>query len=203
MKTRLLILSLLVAVFVSSCSKDDIDPTNGGSNSGGTKPVYGKTGKATRAYQESFTATSTITPTNTGVFNPGSGSGNATHLGLATISFNQLVTFYNNQPIGSTAAPVNQFYASQLAAVGINNVPDAVSTITYDKSGNSVWFTSTTGTSLSLVSATRVNFTANLNIIGGSGKFEGASGAVVLSGYFNPQSASQSAVMQSSGTITY
>ncbi len=207
MKTKNLLLSLLVTLFIASCTKEEITPFNDSGNTANSTEepvVFGKNGKQVkRIYSEWFTATSTITPTEMGVFNPGSGNGNATHMGKATNYFNQMVTFSNGQPVGSTAAPVNQFFATELAAAGITNVPNSVSSITFDNDGNSVWFTSTTGTNLKPINATKVFFTANLDIIGGTGKFYGATGKVILSGFFNPQSASQSAVMQSSGTITY
>lgn len=207
MKNKLLLISLLALFIISSCTKEEntlpsgIATTN--TKTGTTQ--YGKCGeKATRDYKESFNATSTITPTATGIFNPGTGKGHATHFGDdARICFNQLVLLVNGNPVGSVAAPVNQFYATKLAASGVKNVPNTVSSITYDEDGNSVWFTSSTGTSLAPVSATKVNFSATLSIIGGTGKFSGATGQVTMTGYFNPQSANQAAVMETSGTITY
>ncbi|MFA6261750.1 MAG: hypothetical protein WC760_09790 [Bacteroidia bacterium] len=206
MKSRLTIAWVIVMVIFTSCGKEEItNQSNAALEQGSNEATYGKT-QAARPYYESFTAISNITPTANGVFNPGWGTGSARHMGTAKMCFNQQVIFamINSQPmpIGSTAAPVNQFYASQLAAAGIT-VPNSVSSITYDDFGNSVWFTSTTGTSLAPVSATRVNFTANLQIIGGTGRFAGASGTTLMNGYFNPQDPNQAAVISTGGTIIY
>ncbi len=197
--SKLLAIAFFAMVTITSCTKDESPVPNSATN-GSASSCSSRT---QRAYHEHFTAVSAITPTATGVFNPGSGSGNATHIGNANMAFNQLVTFYNGVPVGSTAAPVNQFYSNTLASAGITNVPNTVSSITYDNSGNSVWFTSSTGTVLTPVSATRINFSATLDIIGGSGKFTGATGQVELEGHFNPQLPNQAAVLESDGSITY
>lgn len=206
MKFRQIIALVVVMVYFTSCGKEEItNQGNAALEQGSNEANYGKA-QAARPYYESFTAISNITPTASGVFNPGWGTGSARHMGTAKMCFNQQVIFamINGQPtpIGSVAAPVNQFYAAELATVGIT-VPNTVSSITYDNFGNSVWFTSTTGTSLSPVSATRVNFTANLQIIGGSGRYAGASGTTLMNGYFNPQDPNQAAVISTGGTIIY
>jgi hypothetical protein len=199
MKTQLAITSLCVVLALASCKKDEtsgtsIDPASA---------MTAHSAPVTRAYNDSFGAFSNLTFTSSGVFNPGSGSGNATHMGNASCYFNQLVLFYNGNPIGSVAAPVSQFFSSQIAAAGITGVPGSVSTITIDHQGNSIWFTTYSGTSLAFVNPTRVNFSSNLSIIGGTGKFAGATGTVTLNGYFNPQSPSQAATFINSGTITF
>ena len=211
MKNKLLVVSFMAALAITSCSKeaDDITTTNTSTTTKSSNTVFGKNDESkdaklvTVAYSDYFNATSTITPTATGVFNPGSGVGHATRMGEARNCFNQIVNFIGSQPVGSSAAPVSQFFSTTLAKAGIYYLPSAVSSITYDDDGNSVWFTSSTGTSLAPVSATRVNFSASLVIIGGTGKFKGAIGSATMSGYFNPQTANQAAVMQTSGMITY
>ncbi len=186
--------ALLAMVTINSCTKEEIGPNTNTTNS--------TSFSSTRAYHESFTAVSAITPTANGIFNPGSGTGHTTHFGNAHMCFNQLVKFVNGNPVGSTAAPVNQFYSSTLSTAGIT-VPNTVSSITYDNHGNSVWFTSDEGTTLTPVSITRVNFSAPLDIIGGTGTFAGATGHVLLEGHFNPQLPNQAAEMESNGSITY
>ena len=211
MKNKLLVISFMAALAITSCTKDenDITTTSGTSTTKSNNTVFGKNDDSkeakliTVAYQDFFNATSTITPTATGVFNPGSGKGHATHMGEARTCFNQIVNFIDGQPVGSSAAPVSQFFSTTLAKAGIYYLPSTVSSITYDEDGNSVWFTSSTGTALSPTSATKVNFSASLVIIGGTGRFKGAIGSATMSGYFNPQTANQAAVMQTSGTITY
>lgn len=207
MKTWLRMAWMVGVVFLASCGKEEINNSaTSAAEQAANDEVYGKA-QASRPYYESFTAVSTITPTASGVFNPGWGKGSARHMGTAIMCFNQQVIFAmvggQPVPIGSSAAPVNQFYATQLAAAGITNVPSSVSAITYDSHGNSVWFTSSTGTSLAPVNATRVNFTANLQIIGGTGRFAGASGQTIMNGYFNPQDPNQAAVITTGGTIIY
>jgi hypothetical protein len=77
------------------------------------------------------------------------------------------------------------FYTAQLAALGITGVPSNVSSVVADSKGNSVWFESL-GSTTTPVSPTRVEFTAQQNIVGGTGKFATATGSVTLKGYFNP-----------------
>lgn len=74
---------------------------------------------------------------------PGGGSGNLTHMGNCFTYFNQYATF-GASGLQSVAAPVNQFFASQLAVAGFT-VPNTVSTIYY----NNLYFLSKTGNSTS------------------------------------------------------
>lgn len=131
---------------------------------------------------------------------PGGGSGNLTHMGNCLTYFNQYVTL---GPLGlqSVGAPVNQFFAAQLAAAGYT-VPNTVSTIYYNSHGHSV-LSRAIGISLTVpVSPTRVEFTANHEIIGGTGQFAGATGQYILSGFFNPQNPQQ-AGFEVDGQISY
>lgn len=131
---------------------------------------------------------------------PGSGNGNVAHMGKAKTYFNQYVPF--NPPFfSSISAPVNMFFSGPLALAGYTNIPDAVNSIVYDNKGNSIWFHQTSN-STTPDSETRINFTGTSDIIGGTGKFVGATGEVTLNGFFNPQD-QQDASVWSKGWISY
>ena len=131
---------------------------------------------------------------------PGGGDGNAAHLGKCHTFFNQYVPF-NPPSISSVPAPVTQFFGGELTAAGLTNIPANVSTITYDDNGNAVWFYQTSSVTTP-ESSTRLNFVATADIIGGSGKFEGATGSITINGYLNPTDPSD-AGFWSSGSIKY
>ena len=131
---------------------------------------------------------------------PGGGSGNATHMGNANVYFNQYVPF--NPPFFSSVhAPVNLFFSAELAAAGLGSLSNDVSSVVFDGKGNSVWLHQVSN-STTPVSDIRVEFTGTSTIIGGSGKFAGASGEVTLNGYFNPQD-QQDAAVSADGWILY
>jgi hypothetical protein len=131
---------------------------------------------------------------------PGGGTGNATHIGNAHTFFNQYVPF--NPPLFSSVhAPINMFFAQQLMAAGIEPLSNDVSSIVYDMKGNSIWFHQNSNSTVP-VSASRIEFTGTSSIIGGSGKFAGANGEVMLKGYFNPMDNDDAAV-SADGWIRY
>ena len=131
---------------------------------------------------------------------PGGGDGHATHIGNAKTYFNQYIPF--NPPLfSSVPAPVIMFFSSQLSTAGFTGIPSDVSSIVYDDKGNSIWFHQTSNSSTP-VSEVRINFTGTLNIIGGTGKFSGATGDVNFNGFFNPQD-QQDASVWSNGWISY
>jgi hypothetical protein len=131
---------------------------------------------------------------------PGGGSGNSTHMGHAQIYFNQYVPF--NPPFFSSVhAPVNQFFSTELALVGLGSLSNEVSSVVFDGKGNSIWLHQTSN-STTPVNAERIEFTGTSEIIGGSGKFEGAGGEVDLKGYFNPLN-QQDAAVSADGWILY
>lgn len=131
---------------------------------------------------------------------PGGGEGNATHVGNAKAYFNQYVTFIPPN-IVSLHAPVTMYFADELEDAGYNDIPDEVGSIVIDDKGNSIWFHATSNTATP-VGPTRVEFTGVNLIIGGTGKFEGATGEVTLNGYFNPQD-QQDAGFWQDGWIAY
>lgn len=131
---------------------------------------------------------------------PGGGEGNATHMGKANSYFNQYVTFIPPN-IVSLHAPVTMFFNDALVAAGFPGVPPEVGSIVFDKKGNSIWFHAISNTATP-VGPTRVEFAGINQIIGGTGKFEGATGEVTLNGYFNPQD-QQDAGFWQEGWIEY
>ena len=81
-------------------------------------------------------------------------------------------------------------------------VPNTVSTIFFNDKNQSIWAAAVGFGSTSPVSPTRVEFTTNLNIVGGTGRFGSAKGSFVISGYFNPQN-TQDAGFDVDGNIEY
>ena len=141
-----------------------------------------------------------ISPTPAPAWYPGGGSGQLIHLGSCSTFFNQYATL---GPTGlqTMGAPVNMFFANELAAAGLN-VSNDVTVIFYKENGNSIWCAANgVGTTVP-VSPTRIEFSAQLNIIGGSGRFSSATGSLKLSGYFNPQD-NQDAGFEVNGWISY
>ena len=131
---------------------------------------------------------------------PGGGSGNLTHVGNCQTYFNQYATF-GPGGLQTVAAPVNMFFAGQLAAAGYT-VPSTVSTIFYTGQGKSVWCQAVGISTTNPVSPTRIEFTSTLNIIGGTNQFSGATGQFTLNGFFNPQNPQQ-AGFEVDGWISY
>lgn len=117
---------------------------------------------------------------------PGIGEGNSSHMGKALTFVNQFASI-NENSLSSVGAPVTQFYEDELAQIGITNIPDEVSSITTDGKGNSVWFKNIENV-VTPVSEEKSDFVAKVEIIGGTGKFEDATGSATVVGSFNPQS---------------
>ncbi|MEB2776938.1 hypothetical protein SYJ56_16600 [Algoriphagus sp. D3-2-R+10] len=130
---------------------------------------------------------------------PGTGAGNASHMGKAVTFLNQYASFGVNG-LGSVGAPVTQFYSSELEKLGIVVDNPDVSSVTTDGKGNSVWFKNKQNT-ITTSSEERSDFEAEVEIVGGTGKFENASGTAIVTGYFNPKNGSGSSTMQ--GTIVF
>lgn len=116
---------------------------------------------------------------------PGTGLGNATFMGKAYSFINQYASF-GPSGLSTVGAPVTQFYLIELEELGLENIPDNVSSLTTDGKGNSVWFKNIINVTTP-ASETRMDFIAEVEIVGGTGKFEGATGNGTVVGYFNPQ----------------
>ncbi|MDQ3017198.1 MAG: hypothetical protein M3R25_10845 [Bacteroidota bacterium] len=173
-------------------AQEPLTPSDVNSNDGLSRANH----PVRRAYRDNFDTWYNFVPDFAGGWNPmnpapfpawypGGGDGNATHLGNAKTFFNQYVTFIFPNVV-SLHAPVTMLFAAELAAAGYTGIPDEVGSIVYDNKGNSIWFHENGITSVP-VSPTRVEFSGSSLIIGGTGKFEGATGEVAISGYFNPQ----------------
>ncbi len=154
-----------------------------------------------RSYSERFTNQLTpmdengnVNPINP-VYFPGTGVGNSSHMGKARTFLNQRV-----DGSGTIGAPVTQFFSDALEALGITINNSDVSSVTTDGKGNSIWFENVENIA-SPSSATRIDFEAKVNIIGGTGKFEGATGAGTFIGFFNPNNGQGSSTIE--GKITY
>lgn len=149
---------------------------------------------------------------------PGSGTGNATHLGNCAVHFNQLVygTASDAPPAGSVAAPVadvpgyfitgaplpliQQGDFDQLnAAVSALHVPSQVynkiiNTVFGNGKGDAIFISAITGSGGTFpVSQIIVGFNGKALIVGGRGKFAHAVGEIDYDGYFNVANANDAA----------
>lgn len=116
---------------------------------------------------------------------PGTGVGNATHIGKAYSFINQYATF-GPTGLNTVGAPVTQFFTTQLAELGLTEIPDEVSSLTTDGKGNAIFFENILNVTTP-ESAVRVNFVAEVKIIGGTGIYKTASGSGEVNGFYNPQ----------------
>ncbi|MFT4857496.1 MAG: hypothetical protein ACI9UV_001591 [Algoriphagus sp.] len=132
-----------------------------------------------------------------GNYFPSTGSGNSSHMGKALTFINQL-----EGGGGTVAAPVTMCSGAALIELGITDISNEVSSITTDGKGNLVWFTSTSNIFTSDEDPTiRLDFVAQLAIVGGTGKFEGATGGGEVTGFFNSLNGQGSSTIK--GRITY
>lgn len=133
-------------------------------------------------------------------FYPGTGVGNSTHMGKSLTFINQFAQF-TPEGLVTIAAPVNNIFARELAAIGLKDIPEEVSSITTDGKGNSVWFKSISNQVVINLTGDRADFNAKVKIIGGSGKFVNASGSGDVVGFFNPSTGQGASTIQ--GRISY
>lgn len=133
-------------------------------------------------YQEKF-SNSIFPAQNNGFYLlPGTGVGNATFMGKSISFINQVVTSETT----TEGAPISWIFGETLAEMGLIDLPDNVHSITMDKKGNALFFSSGTNYATS-ISDTRTEFEAVVTIVGGIGLFENASGSGKVSGYYNPE----------------
>lgn len=196
-------LSLAIALLISSCMPEGETPmtseaaklANEVAEAGNQEVGIENLRKSPNgvAYQEKFTNSISLIP-DTGftfetpfpAFYPGTGVGNATYLGKAYSFINQRAQLSTEGPI-TVGAPVTMFFSKELAELGLTNIPDEVSSLTTDGKGNTIYFKNILNVTTP-VSETRINFTADVEIIGGTGKFETATGQGKVVGFYNPQS---------------
>lgn len=132
-------------------------------------------------YQEKFSNSIFPFGTESGFYLPGTGVGNATFIGKSLSFINQKAL----DPITTEGAPVSLVFAEELAALGITNLSDDVHSVTVDKKGNALFFSSGTNNGVP-VSEDRVEFEAEVTVVGGMGIFENASGSGKVTGFYNP-----------------
>jgi hypothetical protein len=142
-----------------------------------------------------------VSPNPVPAWYPGEGEGQANLLGKSYGFVNMYVTMGQNGLQGAPA-PVNLVYADRLAELGIE-VPDAVSIILFDKHGNSIWASGNNSLPVIPESPTKVLFEGNPVIVGGTGKFENATGHFTMSGFFNPQDTEDAGIVVTDGVIVY
>lgn len=136
-------------------------------------------------YFEKFSNQSVIDEAKPYAF-PGFGEGNATFIGKSYSFFNQYATgeIVDGQ-IVTVGEPVTEYFQDQLTELGLPDVPSSVSSITTDGKGNSLWFYSVRN--LATPGSDGITFIASVNIVGGTGKFEGASGSGIVEGYIDSE----------------
>lgn len=158
---------------------------------------------------------------------PGGGEGNATHMGNVTNWFNQLAytTPPNTGPEGSVNAPVAEIpgypvlgaplpliqagdFATLPSVLSALSVPSTssghiINSILYNKKGDAVFTSAITGTGGTFpISEIKVGFNGKALIVGGRGKFVGATGEIDFCGYFNVADAND-AEYNAEGWISY
>lgn len=203
-------LLLAIAASVYSCQKEKtLPPPSNEENIEEAKAVVSARSNQRRPFKGTFTtfynfipdvANGWTPPNPAPAWYPGGGSGNLTHLGNSNTFFNQYAVLGPNG-LQTLAAPVNMFFASELQAVGLT-IPNNVTTIFYKDNGKSIWCEAIGASTSVPVSPTRIEFTAQLKIIGGTRQFSCAKGEVTLYGYFNPQN-NQDAGFEVDGWIKY
>ncbi len=115
------------------------------------------------------------------VYLPGTGVGNATFIGKSYSFINQLAV----GPTTTIGAPVTKYYSEDLAALGLTDIPDNVNSLTTDGKGNAIFFESGVNSAV-VVSETKTEFSADLIVVGGTGKFLGVTGKGKVEGSYNP-----------------
>ena len=76
-------------------------------------------------------------------------------------------------------------YENDLKDLGIENLPDNVHSVTVDKKGNAIFFSTPENNAVE-VNDERTEFSAIVFIIGGTGIFKDASGKGIVNGFYNP-----------------
>ncbi|WP_026952704.1 hypothetical protein [Algoriphagus mannitolivorans] len=119
---------------------------------------------------------------------PGFGTGNATYIGKSYSFFNQYANGAPNEfgEVTTVAAPVTEFFADQLTALGldvaqIDACAKTVSTLTTDGKGNTIWFTNVLNNA-KFDQDGNITFEAQIEIVGGTGIFAKASGNGTVKG---------------------
>lgn len=119
---------------------------------------------------------------------PGFGEGQSTFIGKGFSFFNQYADGKpdENGVVYTVAAPVTEFFAEQLAELGVDvsevdSNDELVSSLTTDGKGNTIWFNNITNRA-QFDQYGNITFEAEIKIVGGTGKFKGASGSGNVTG---------------------
>lgn len=166
-------------------------------------------GPVVRAYRDSFDAPLRFIPdiaggwtypNNAPAWFPGSGEGNATHMGNVSVYINSHTVRNSGGGVIAYHSPVTMFFASELSSF---QLPSNVSGIAFDDKGNSIWIgIPPEGLVSTRISQTRINLDGPMLIVGGTGKFTGATGETSFHGYFNPLNLNEATFWQN-GWIAY
>lgn len=137
-----------------------------------------------------------------GLYYPATGTVHMTTMGKAMAYMSMFVTGTPPDNLVATPVSIVPFFGPELAKLNLTNLPPQVAILYADMQGNTVWARGT-ALSLQVVSPTKATFSANSVILGGSGKYENATGHFMLSGSFNPQDQYDAYTEVTDGEITY
>lgn len=193
-----MVLSSLIILLLASCQKNrDFMSSDNIKQSLATESttLLNKKEAVTRAFRDSFDINLHFSPDTAGGWTPadvdapawfyGDGKGNATHMGNVNNYFNTH-TLRIAGTVTVFQAPVNQFYGAQLQQF---NVPSNVSAVDYDDKGNSIWFIiATEGLPSFHFGKTNIGMEGTMLIVGGTGKFVGATGETMFHAQFDQAS---------------
>lgn len=190
----ILLPAMLFTLFSCQKEKEMVRSDNSDQYSTNSSQSLSKQGPVTRGLRDSCEMWIKFKPNipggwvptnpNSLVWWPGYGTGNATHMGNVSVYFNQYTVRQPSGVVYMFSAPVTMFYGTELQAY---NVPSTVTSVVYDDKGNSVWFVNDpAGIPSTTVSPTMITFSGKMYIVGGTGKFAGATGEVTMDGYFDP-----------------
>lgn len=130
-------------------------------------------------------------------FFPGTGTGMANRMGKSMSFLNQLALFDSEtkKNVITVNAPVTQFFSAELESLNLTGIPDEVSSLTTDGNGNAIWFKNIKNVTTS-ISPTLTQFEAELEVVGGNGRFAGVKGYGIVKGTFNPVDGKGSSVLE-------
>lgn len=164
----------------------------------------------TRAYRDSFDIAMTFVPDAGWVYPNswpawfyGTGDGNATHMGNVNSYFNSHTTKSSTGVTMVYGRPVTQYYATEVARFNIPaSLVQHVHAVIYDDKENSIWVEiAPEGMPSWHPDAIHVGMAGRALIVGGTGKFAGATGETTLNCYFSKINLKGS--MWQNGRITY